>query len=331
MLVPSRIACGYYDKPQIGCTNQDSDIDAAYTQALLFALGGDAALGASARSIISLYSTGLKKYQNNTAGTCCGNEALQAAWVGAKVTRAAELLRHTPGSGWTEEDSASFSALMYNVHLPHLYKGTQSNGNWMASFLEAMLGMAVFSENATLFAHAVEGWRSRAPSYYYITSDGAAPPPNPQPNCPNQPVCEWYNQSLFDARVSGVCQETCRDMGHMQMGAAAFFNGATTAALQGIDLVQEQAPRLLAASEFAAQLLTNVTPAHSPLLCSGQGVTLALMPTFEVANAAFARLGLDAPHTRAQLAENVRPKTAAAQYGSQVSIWETLSHGLPLP
>ena len=84
----------------------------------------------------------------------------------------------------------------------------------MASFLEAMLGIAVFSENATLFDHAVGAWRDRAPSYFYITADGAAPPLDPQPNCQPQPHCEWYNQSVFDARVTGVCQETCRDMGH---------------------------------------------------------------------------------------------------------------------
>jgi hypothetical protein len=130
------ISCGYYDKPNIGCSDEDSDVDAAYTQALLFALGGDPALAGSARSIINLYSAGLLRYTNNTEGTCCGNEALQAAWVSAKITRAAELLRHTPGSGWTDADTAAFNRLMYDVHLPHLYNGTQSNGNWMASFVE---------------------------------------------------------------------------------------------------------------------------------------------------------------------------------------------------
>ena len=113
------------------------------------------------------------------------------------------------------------------------------------------------------------------------------------------------------------------------MGFAAFLNGAATATLQGVDLLREQAPRFLAASEFAAKLLTNVTPADSPLLCAGQGVKLALAPTFEVAHALFARLGLDDAATRAQLETNVRPH--ANQFGSQCAIWETLSHGLPLP
>ena len=71
-----------------------------------------------------------------------------------------------------------------------------------------MLGIAVFTENRTLYDHAVKAWRDRAPSYFYVTSDGDAPPLDPQPNCEPQPRCEWYNQTVFDARVSGVCQET---------------------------------------------------------------------------------------------------------------------------
>ena len=254
------ISCGYFDQPNIGCSNEDSDVDAAYTQALLFALGGDPAHAATARAIINLYSAGLHKYSNNTQGTCCGNEALQAAWVGAKITRAAELLRWTPNSGWTEADTAAFNSLMYRVHVPLLFRGTNANGNWMASFVEALLGIAVFSENATLFSHATQQWVDRMPSYWFITSDGRAPPVDPQPNCQPQPWCEWYNQTVFNASTNGVCQETCRDMGHMQMGFAAFINGGATASLQGVDLLQQQAPRIFAASEFAAQLLLNSTP-----------------------------------------------------------------------
>ena len=84
-----------------------------------------------------------------------------------------------------------------------------------------------------MYDRSVAYWRGRMPSYFYSTSDGAAPPPNPQPNCNPQPFCEWYNQTTFDARVNGVCQETCRDLGHMQMGFAAFANGAATATLVG--------------------------------------------------------------------------------------------------
>ena len=323
------VSCGYYDQPNIGCSDEDEDVDAAYTQALLFAISGNVANAVKAREIISLYAAGLRRYTNNTNGTCCGNEALQAAWDGAKFARAAELLRHTPGSGWTEAETTVFTRFMYDVHVPLLYNGTPANGNWLASFVEALFGAAVFNDDAELFNHAVAMWRARAPSYFYISSDGAGPPANPQPNCEPQPLCEWYNQTVFNASVTGVSQETCRDLGHMQMGLAGFVNGGATAALQGVDLLALEAPRLFAGSEFAARLLLKEAMPDA-LICSGVPAKLALAPTFEIAHALFARLGLDDVQTRAQLTENVRPKTNTSQIGS-VFVWETLSHGLPLP
>ena len=326
------ISCGYYDHPDIGCSAQQNDLDSAYTQALLFALGvGDVSLAAAARHTIGLYSAGLKRYDNGSAGG--GNEALQAAWAGAKFARTAELLRHTPGSGWTQADSDMLNNMMYAVTLPLLIHGTPANGNWEASFIEAMIGLAVFSENRTLYDLSVSFWKGRMPSYFYITADGSIPPPNPQPNCSPQPYCEWYNQTVFDARTTGVCQETCRDMGHMQMGMAAFVNGAATATLQGDDLLAAEAPRLFAASEFAASLLNGARSTNDTLLCSGRpgGVIAAIAPTFEIAHALFARTGMDDVQTRAQLSKVVRPHYAA---GGQMWIcgsWETLSHGLPLP
>ena len=77
------------------------------------------------------------------------------------------------------------------MHVPLLINGTSANGNWMASFIDTLIATAVFSENATLYDNAVAKWRARAPSYFYVASDGAGPPPDPQPNCKPQPVCEW--------------------------------------------------------------------------------------------------------------------------------------------
>jgi hypothetical protein len=322
------ISCGYYDSPNIGCSEEDDDIVAAYVQTLIFALNGNVSFASSAIRIINLYSSGLKKYTNNTEGTCCGNEALQAAWISAKITRAAELLKSLPNSGWTNDDSLAFNKLMYDVHLPHLIGGTSANGNWMASFLEGMLGIAVVSENATLYDHAIKAWKDRMPAYFYIPSDGPLPPLNPQCGCSPNPTCDWYNQTVFDTDTTGVCQETCRDLGHMQMGFGAFINGAKTATIQGDDLLELESTRFLAASEFAALLLINVTPPSPSIMCSGAPVKLATMPTFEIAHGAFVRLGLTDTLTQEWIKNGVRPK--ANPVGSQVSIYETLSHGLPL-
>jgi hypothetical protein len=196
-----------------------------------------------------------------------------------------------------------------------------------------MIGTAVFSENATLYDRSVAYWRGRMPSYFFITSDGPSPPPNPQPNCSPQPYCEWYNQSVFDARVNGVCQETCRDLGHMQMGFAAFANGAATATLQGDDLLRAEAPRLFAAAEFVTALQASGRANETnPLLCNGRagGVLGGMAPTFELAHALFARLGMDDANTRSWLRDRVRPNYLAGGEFYICGPWETISHGLPL-
>ena len=169
------------------------------------------------------------------------------------------------------------------------------------------------------------------PSYFYITSDGAGPPPDPQPNCQPQPVCEWYNQTVFDARVTGVCQETCRDLGHMQMGMTAFLSGAATATLQGDDLLKEQGPRFFAGSEFAASLLSGARNTSDPLLCNARpgGVIGGIAPVFELAHSLFARLGMDDPQTRRTLGI-VRKNFAASGEFYICGPWETITFGLPL-
>jgi hypothetical protein len=98
------------------------------------------------------------------------------------------------------------------------------------------------------------------------------------------------------------------------------------------DLIAEQAPRLLAAAEFAASILGGARSNTDPLLCNGRagGVLVALAPTFEIAHANFARLGLDDKLTRAHLAQNVRPHYASSGEFYICGPWETISHGLPL-
>ena len=130
---------------------------------------------------------------------------------------------------------------------------------------------------------------------------------------------------MFDASTSGVCQETCRDFGHMQMGFGAAINAAATFFAQGVDVFAEEAPRLVAASEFAAKYLLGA-PAPAEL-CSGAGLKLARVATFEVAYAALAaRLGHAMPLTWQRITTAVRQ--VAGQDGI-VSVWETLTHGEP--
>lgn len=117
------IECGSYDVPNIGCSNETSDADAAYLHALFFALGVEpvAQHAALSASILDLYARELRGYQGS-------NSPLQASWVVGKFTRAAELLASSPTSGWPAASSRAFSAWLYSVHLPLFYNCLPENG-----------------------------------------------------------------------------------------------------------------------------------------------------------------------------------------------------------
>ena len=153
-----------------------------------------------------------------------------------------------------------------------MYEGSGSNGNWELSMLEGMLGLAVLSNNNTLFSHSLTLWRQRLPAYVYIHTDGNQPVPPPR----GHPT--WYGQKVFDASVDGISQETCRDLGHTQMGLASAINGAETAWVQGVDLFAEMKERFAATLEFHSKLL--LPGAVAPYaVCSGN-VSFAQLPTF---------------------------------------------------
>lgn len=100
---------------------------------------------------------------------------------------------------------------------------------------------------------------------------------------------------------------------------------ASTFAAQGIDVFAEEAPRLVAAAEFAAKYLLGA-PAP-PILCSGAPLHLARVATFEIAYAELAaRLGNAMPLTWQRITTAVR--NFSGQDGI-VSVWETLTHGEP--
>ena len=64
-------------------------------------------------------------------------------------------------------------------------------------------------------------------------------------------------------------------------------------------------------------------------LCSGAGINLSLVATFEIAYAHLhGERGVALPATWQQIVKNIRPR--AGQDGI-VSVYETLTHGLPEP
>lgn len=317
------IECGFYSNPDIGCTHESFDATAAYLQAALFYVNGTRAYADNALRLINTYAAGLREYNNS-------NAPLQAAWSTLKWARVADLLRAEP-----ELAIKNVTRMFYNVAMPKIGDCWRAGGNWDISMIEGVLGIAVFSENATLFESALARWRARIPvAFYYEPSDG----PSPRP-----PVCgtdsRFNGQTIFNASTSGINGETCRDLGHSFYELSSAFNGAETALIQGVDLYEEEGQRLAKAAEFMANLWPPFgawsTPETTPsFMCNGTGVhrgdakapTSYALDTLEVARTALAvRKGFSLPLTLDYVETYTRMDNHTSMWF--MSVFETLTHG----
>jgi hypothetical protein len=312
------VDCGSNSNPDFGCKDEQSDVAAAYTDALLWIFTGDEAYAKKAIEIMNAWSAVLKTHT-------LSNAPVQSGWTGAVFPRAAEIIRYTY-SGWPADEVARFATMLTTAYLPITIAGTSQgvgskglvpNGNWELVMIEASLAIAVFTDDQPTFQKALAMWRARVPSYIYMKSDGPMPVPPPTTTYGAADIASyWGNQSQFNA--DGMGQETCRDFHHLEYAFAAMIDGAETARIQGVDLYSEQKDRIVAGFEFNAQFLDG-TPAPS-WLCGG----VLLLPcghSFEIAYNEFAnRLKIPMPNTQ-QFIAKIRPTDA-----DHHMVWETLTH-----
>jgi hypothetical protein len=306
------VECGDYSNPDIGCSDEKDDVTAAYTQALLFALTGDARYAEKSMEIMNAWSAVLKSHTNN-------NAPLQSGWCSSIFPRAAEIILHTYGK-WDPADVERFRSMLRDVYLPEVVNGSPiptNNGNWELTMIEATIGIGVFLDDRATFDKALSMWRARVPAYIYMSSDGATPRPPPGADTSGAAlVSYWYGQEML---MDGVGQETCRDLGHLQYGFAAMINAAETARLQGVDLYAAEQARITAGLEFNAQFLAGAKV--PPWLCHGQLSSVSDAGMWEIAYNAYAgRAGVAMPFTEQVVMKN-RPSGT-----NHHMVWETLTH-----
>jgi hypothetical protein len=168
--------------------------------------------------------------------------------------------------------------------------------------------MAVFLDDRTSFDAAVAMWKARTPAYIYMTTDGATPVKVPGE------TATWNGATKY---FDGLCQETCRDLGHTQYGFAAMINAAETARIQGVDLYSLEAKRITTALELHAGYIGS--GASSSPACALTAVSPD--PMWEIAYNEYAnRLSMPLPNTQALIAK-IRP-TGVDHHMD----WETLTH-----
>ncbi|MFJ9787075.1 alginate lyase family protein [Amycolatopsis sp. NPDC101161] len=303
------VECGSYSNPNYGCTDEREDAIAAYTDALIWYISGDARYAQKAIALMDAWSATITSHTNS-------NAPLQTGWAGSSWPRAAEIIKYTYSS-WP--NSGRFGTMLRNVYLNKIINGSNSNGNWELSMMEAAVGISVFLEDKTNFDKAVTRYRNRVAAYVYLSSDGSLPKtvPGSGLSSRDQIVGYWQGQSTF---VDGLTQETCRDFTHTGYGIAAIAGVAETLRIQGQDVYgTDVGERLRQALGFQSKY--QLGAAVPSWLCSGS-LKLGLGPVTEVGfNALHTRLGIAMSNTQT-LTERQRP----AGSNNLFVAWQTLTH-----
>ncbi|MFD5944488.1 alginate lyase family protein [Streptomyces collinus] len=305
------VECGSYSNPDLGCTAEREDAIAAYTHALAWYLTRDERHARKAIELMDAWSAVIRDHTNS-------NAPLQTGWAGSSWPRAAEIIKHTYTGTWA--NSGRFATMLRTVYLPEIINGSNSNGNWELSMMEAAVGISVFLEDKASYDKAMATFRTRTAAYVYLESDGALPKTVPSQNLDTREkiVKYWQGQSTF---VNGLSQETCRDFTHTGYGLSAISHVAETSRIQGQDLYgTDVGERLRHGLGFHARY--QLGAGADGRLCGGS-LKLGLGPVTEVGHNALAnRLGHAMTNT-ATLTQRGRP----AGSNNLFVAWETLTHG----
>jgi hypothetical protein len=303
------VECGSYSNPNYGCTDEREDAIAAYTDALAWYFTGDVRYAQKSIALMDAWSAVITSHTNS-------NAPLQTGWSGSSWPRAAELIKYTYPA-WP--NSGRFATMLRNVYLDKIIGGSNNNGNWELTMMEAAVGISVFLEDRTAFDQAVTRYRNRVAAYVYLSSDGSQPKTVPGSGLTtrDQIIKYWQGQSTF---VDGLAQETCRDFTHTGYGLAATADTAETLHIQGQDVYgTDVGQRLRQALEFHAKYQLG---ASAPSwLCDGH-FNLGLGPVTEVGfDSLHTRLGLPMPNTQT-LTDRQRPEGTNNLFVA----WQTLTH-----
>lgn len=286
------VDCGYYNKPDNGCYEEEQDGLSAYATALLWYVTGEQKYADRSISLMNGWAKVLTAHTNK-------NAPLQAGWAGASWAKAAEIIRYS-NAGWGDDDIEQFKKMLREVYLPIVIPGSSNNGNWelgthnpllllLCNFfmnlfkhlltnsnhqkvmMEAAQGISVFIEDRTSYDLAMQKFFGRAPAYVYLTSDGPYPKIAPDHKIFTREEVEgfWFGQKVFTE--NGIAQETCRDFCHLGSGLSSMAHIAETARLQGWDLLKETdvGDRLKYGLEF--NLKYQMQPENRPdWLCGGK-------------------------------------------------------------
>jgi len=269
--------------PAIHFREFDQDANAAYQNAVMWAITGEPAHANKTREILNAWASTLKRVS--------GADAVLMASLGPfKMVNAAEIVRHT-GAGWPEEDAQRFERLCREVFYPVLKDfALFANGNWDTAAVKTVMAMGVFTNDRAIYERGLR---------YYVNGAGDG-------------------RLTHYIHASGQSQESGRDQGHTQLGLGHLGDASEIAWNQGLDLYSYAGNRLLAGFEYTAKYnLGEDVPFEPDLDRTGKYAHTAISPrgplraVFEqIYNHYAIRRGIAAPYTE-KAAGKLRPEGAA--------------------
>lgn len=299
--------------------DQKEDARKAYANVLAWYYTGNDEYAQNAIEIFNVWSDSFEGYKLPPAQS--GNQSqLNAAWIGALLAPAAEILRGY--SGWKKSDQQKLKLLFQQKFYPILNQMSFYNGNIDLTQIDAIMSMAVFCDDETEFDLGLDRLRARSPAYLYLASD-----PMEARVYGGSDNAKWFNPQQWP---DGLTQETCRDLGHhAQYGLASALHAAEVAHNQGVDIYGEQQARYIAAMELMAKELLKGSNRFSEI-CGAQAKGYGnsnkddFFNTWEIGyNHYHHRKQIEMPFTKQLIATKIR-----AQSLSDWNIFfETLTHG----
>jgi len=216
------------------------------------------------------------------------------------------------------DGAARFAGMLRNAYLPTVIRGSQRNGNWELTMMDAAAGIAVHLDDRAAYERAITRYLKRVPAYIYLRADGRLPKRAPGSKLTTRRAIfdYWHGRTRFKR---GLTQETCRDFTHTGYGLAAIAHVAETTHIQRRSVYSRVGARLRHALEFHAKY--QLRGSSRSRLCR-QPLDLGLGPVTEIAlNAMHHRSGRAMSATE-QLTLRQRP----AGTNNLFVAWETLTH-----
>jgi len=283
-------------------TELAEDGNAAYQNALMWAITGDAAHARKVVEILNAWSGSLKQITGH-------DKELAASLYGFKYVNAAEIIRYSY-DGWAPAQVERFGAVLREVFYPVIKDFAPfANGNWGTGCIKTMMAIGVFLDDKAIFDRAVD---------YFHNGSG--------------------NGSLthYVINEEGQCQESGRDQQHAQLGLAHLAEACQIGWNQGLDMYGAADNRLLRGFEYTAKYnlghdvpfvpYRDTTGKYYAQVISTQGRG-RLRPIYEMVwNHYEKRKAVPAPYTK-QAAEKIRPEGAA--FGADHPGFGTLLFTLP--